>query len=286
MARDTLKLKQFSTPAAGARSSVDLPIGGIIYDLMLLLTTTAGALMTAAQMRSWVKNIKLIINGKTVQTFTLSDYLFKMNGTNGPAFAVVDGHIRIYFGEQWRRTLEGEEYGGLGTGDMSSFVLEIEWDAAAVAPGIVGWASIDSRNRSVYALPIKKVREFQFTPAGAGVFQFDKLPLGPDIYYQRIHFFSALITAGTLTLDRKAKFETVPLSIIAERFRNRGMVLQANTLTMAFDDTQQLTDQTATFYQDAKGKYAGKIQDFRIDIQATGAGVVPVSVEEWSFLEV
>lgn len=283
--RDTLKLKNFSQQTAGNRATVDLPIGNIIHDVHLLFMTTAGALMTVAQMKSWVKNIKLILNGKLVQEFKKADYLFEQNGTNGAQYDPVAGHMKLYFSEPWRRSWEGEEFAGLGTGGLTTAVLEVEFDAAAVNPSVIGWASLDRMNRSVYKLPIKKVRTFNFAPAAAGTTQFDKLPQGPDIYYQRVHFKSALITAVSLVLDRNAKFEAVPLSIVAERFRNRGMVLQPNTYTMAFDDTQQLTDQVATFYQDAKGQFAGKIQDFRIDATASGAGNVDVIVEEWSYLE-
>lgn len=283
--RDTLKLKQFSPASAGARSSVDLPIGNIIHDLHLIFTTTGGALMSVAQMKSWVKNITLRLNSKDVLTYKKSDFLFAQNGTNGAQFAAVDGVMRIYFSQWWRRSWDGEEKGGLGTGDLSSAVLEVEFDAAAVNPGVSGFASLDRRNRSVYALPILKVRPYNFIPGGAGTFLFDKLPQGPDIFYQRVHFFSNLVTHGKLMLDRNAKYEDVPLAVVAERFRNRGMVLQANTYTLAFDDSQQLTDQIATFYQTPDGKYAGKIQDFRIDMTVSGAGSIDVIAEEWSYLE-
>ena len=280
--RFPIALKPFSQ---GSKPTCELPLGSVLLDVLLNFTT-GGVNMTVAQMKAWVKNLRVKLNnGKIVWDIRKTDYLMAANGINGAQYATVDGYLRLFFAEPWRRTIEGEDFPGLGTGDLSAAIIEIEWDDAAVNPAVSGKVYVDSGpNRSAFALPIRKFRHLNFTPAGAGLFQLDKIDQGPDLFYTRFHFFSALVTSARLTIDRTVAYEDLSLAEVAEILRNRGMVAQANTYSLVFDITQRYQDKLQTFYA-KNGSYGGKIQDFRVHANATGAGAIDVLVEEYSFLE-
>ncbi len=275
-------LPGFTNVGVATRATLVIPIGVIYYGLQLSLTRN-GAPMTTAQMLTDIATLQLKVNDNVIQDWRPDD-LIKVNATMGAQFAARDGYLPIWFSRPDRRTMEGEELEGWGTSDIQNFTLEVTFQGAAT-PTITANAIVDAGgNRPLRAVPIRHIRRLNYAPGAAGQSQLNGLIKGVNIYYARMHFLSSLVTSVKISIDDRIVWHDLPRALVAEIFAEYGLSLQANTYTVAFDLSKQLTDQMATFYPPANNLPAAPVNDLRVDVTVSGAGAFDVLLEQYRFL--
>lgn len=280
--RNILLLPDFANVASNGRAKLDVTLGMAYHEITLRVNEGAD-LMTVAQMKARIDTITVKLNGKPVQEWTPTS-LDVANATNGTQYAASDGHLTLYFSEPWRRTMEGEEKGAWGTLKLDSFVIEVKFNANAVAPSITAWAVVDEYNRPIGAYPIRHVRNYTGNAVVQGQTQLPGLLKEVGLFYARIHFLSNLITKVKVMVNNVTKYDDVPRDLAAELMKKwRGLTMQANVYTLAFDATsQQLTDQLATFLATTPPV---EVQDLRVLHTGSAAGTVDVVTEQYQFLK-
>lgn len=262
-----------------------IPKGNAIHNVTFNLTD-GGVAMTVAQMKARITSIVMKVGGKAVREWTPTS-LDIANSTNGAAYAAADGYLRDYFSEPWRRTFEGEERGAMGTQGVGDITYEIQFNGAAVAPGVVGWVVQDALDRPFQAYPFRHVRVYTGMPVINGRTQWPGGGLLREVglFYDRIHFLSNLVSIVRIETDKNVKWEDLPRALVAELMAKEGLSLQANTYTVAFSGlSKQLTDLLSSFKQTAGGQL-DIINDFRLEYVGTGAGNTDVVVEQYQIFK-
>lgn len=163
-------LPSFANVAAGNTTTLELPLG-MTYDKIHL--SYSG--VTLAQL----KEIKLDVNGKTVQHFKDGNELQARNKFMGRNVAA--GTLDFHFKLDELKTLEEQRMFGLGTANADGYPviqnvsISIDIDAAASAPVLTAHA--------IQSLPspigvITKVKRFPYS-LNAGVNEIDNIPKNP-----------------------------------------------------------------------------------------------------------
>jgi hypothetical protein len=285
MSRLVVKLPDPSTPAAtNAKPVYTLPKGVGYHDVTFKVLEGAG-LMTVAQMKARIDSIVMKIGGKPVREWTPTT-LDIANGTNGARFAMVDGYIVDFFSEPWRRTMEGEERGALGTEGVGDITYEIKFNAAAVAPSIEAHATIETSNRPMRAYPFRHIRNYQVGVInGRTQWPGGGLLREIGLFYDRIHFQSALVSRIKIEVDKNVKWDDLLRADVGVLMARAGLVLQANVYTVAFSaSSQQLFDQLSSFLALGDNSLA-IVNDLRVEIVGTGAGTADVFTEQYQIFK-
>lgn len=268
MPRRNVRLPSANGVGAGQTATFDLPTNRRYYGVDLVYKTNANQ----ATIEADVTKIRVNINGKTQREFTAAE-LFKMNATNGIAFAA--GIIPIMFAEPKRRTVQGEEGLAWGMKDVRTFQIEVDIAGAATAPTLGGSAEID--NVQVPLGLIVKHKRFTFSPTGAGTFQINSLPKNDA--FLRTHYFSNIVTNAKVTVDQLEAFN-MSLAEATAKYARHGVAMQANTFTVAHDYTQQVTDALPMVKLDGT-----RVSELMHELTVSGSGSLPVVVEYLGFAD-
>jgi len=183
--------------AAGQTATFRLPIGRTYHALLLSYSGVTLAQMT---------EIRLAANGKVFRRITGGTRQDTFNKFFG--LAAANGILRIDLDRPGMRLKEGEEFTSFGTGiaedpqRVTTFHMEIDIDGAAVAPAL-SLKAIQSDPTPLNL--IAKIREFSYSPAGAGDYEIVDLPRGDLI--GRVWFFSPHINSLTVERDGFIAFE-------------------------------------------------------------------------------
>lgn len=257
---------------------------GLAYHDVTFNIKDGGVDMTVAQMKARVDSIVMKVGGKAVREWTPTS-LDIANSTNGAQYAAANGYLTDYFSEPWRRTWEGEERASMGTQGVGDITYEVKFNGAAVTPTIEGWATVDSVDRPFRAFPFRHVRNYNVAVInGRTQWPGGGLLREVGLFYDRIHFLSALVTVVRIETNKNVKWEDIPRALVAERLAKRGLALQANVYSVVFTgSSQQLTDQLASFV-DNNGVLEN-VTDFRIEYVGTGAGNVDVVTEQYQIFK-
>lgn len=263
--RRKIVLTSINGVAAGQTATLDLPPGRRYFKIFAFYKGTAAQ----AAIESDITEIRIIINGKVQRRFSAAD-LNVVNATRGYAF--VAGLIPIFFSESRRRTIIGEEGLGWGTAGVSTFRVEFDIDAAAVAPTLSAIAEVDDVVAPLG--PIVKWYKETFTATGAQTLNITTLPKRDQ--YGAIHCRSALVTRVKATVDSLEVYDLERASAVAF-LQDRGFSMQASNFSVIFDDTDQVTDSLPMARQVAGSPTP--VNEFRLDVTASGAGAIPLLIE-------
>ena len=179
MAMKIISLPNLSRVAPGNKATLEMPVGPTYHRIVFQASGTALDV-------SHIKQINVKINGKTVQTFTDLQRLIDLNKFHGNSDDSAGEFVLHFFSgntaEAWRRLP------GIGTGDISTFHLEINLDGAFPGDGAINaYAQIDPSQQPLGAFI--HIREFPTSTAASGWLELDKLPRAA--FYRAIHFFKA-----------------------------------------------------------------------------------------------
>lgn len=189
MARKIIRLPSLSRVVAGAKATLELPIGPTYR--RIFLTISAGAGFDAPD----VGRIDVLINGKVVQTYKNLQRLLDLNAyysRGAEPVAATGAQVALHFERAELMDAVYRRAPGMGTADVQTFHIEIDIAAAAPADiAITAHAEIDPERQPLGVF--YKVREFPFSSAVAGQVEIDKLPRGG--WYSVVHLFKSDITA-------------------------------------------------------------------------------------------
>lgn len=123
MTKRPISLPSFNAVAAGQTATIDLPADGTYHALMITYTTDTAGGSTQANMETELTEFRIKVNGKVQRRFSAEE-LFDLNAYHGEAFTT--GKAPIFFAEQWRRTMQGEDVLAWGMADVDTFQIEID----------------------------------------------------------------------------------------------------------------------------------------------------------------
>lgn len=267
--RRLVRLPDPSNVVAGQRAIQLLPVGSRKY-LKVIFEYKAGA-DNQATIEAALKGLRVLVNGRPQRESTVAQ-MNVMNAYRGRAFQT--GRVIMYFGDPGARTWQGEELLGWGTFNLSTLSIEIDVDAAAVAPTLKAYAEIEDSNEPLGA--IMKWRRNNLDVSAAGVKSYRDLTVDPREAYSRIHIFSANATDVQLKADSDIIVETISRTTLAAHYAGRPQetIMQANVLTLDLAASTQVDSFLPMQRTDGR-----KIQDFPLDVTVSGATVCDIISE-------
>lgn len=192
MARKIIQLPSFTTVAAGADTSLTLPVGGNTYEKILLEYSG----VTLAQMQ----NIEVRLNGDPIQHWKDGQQLEDVNDFYGrPKTA---GFLTLWAIRPELTNISQRRLTAWGTQNVQTLSIHIDIDAAAAAPALKAHGII-SAPRPMQL--VTKVKQYPHNSAVSGKVDIDNIPRGPRI--MAMHFFKADITALELSLDENKFYD-------------------------------------------------------------------------------
>lgn len=251
--RKLTKLPSISNVGAGLTATLNCPIG-LTYDMIML----AYSGVTRAQ----IKDIEVVINGKTIQTFASATELQDINDFYGRDD--IAGYVTLYFARPEMDNVTMQRMTALGTADVQTLSVNVDIDAAAAAPVITAHAVLSERQPLGL---ITKVKAFPMSSAVAGEIEIDNIPRGPRI--QAIHLLKADISNIEVELDGQKIYEaSKTLGEVVQKQHGRVPV----TAKATHFDTQLEGDS-------AQALITAGSADFRLRPTLTTSGAVRVVVE-------
>ena len=260
MPKTTRKLPSFEGVAAGQTATLRIPVGRTYESIAI---TYGGA--TLAQLNE----IRIIANGDVLHRVTELSKLDDLNQFNGRAAAA--GVILFDFIRFNMRTRASQEIYALGTGvledprKITTLSMEVDIDAAAVAPTLTAKAQTDDSRLSALVI---KTKQFIYTASAAGEFEISDLPKGEAI--NKIFFGGHIANVYTALEVERDNFIEFSRSVAEnEQIQTDGArVPQADYVVY---------DPTEDGHSISLGT-AG-VNDLRFRLTVTNPGQIPVTVE-------
>ncbi|GKT12949.1 MAG: hypothetical protein ISEC1_P1941 [Thiomicrorhabdus sp.] len=192
--RMTNKLQSLANVAPGATATLSLPVS-VAYHLVKFKMSG----ITAAQML----NLKLILNGRVVQTYKSGTELQELNGYKGYA-ADTAGYLTWYMVKPELNMIGDQRFTKLGTQDLQTVSIEFDVDQAATTP-VVTASAMTSLNEPLGV--ITKVLRFSKAAAAVGLDEIDNIPTG-GARISAIHFKKADINSVEVEANNRKIFES------------------------------------------------------------------------------
>lgn len=187
----TIKLPSVQNVAAGATCNLDCSVG-LTYDFIDMVLTN----ITLAQLT----NIKVNINGKTIQEFASGTELDNINKFHGRT-AFQNSVLRLWFMRPELKDARERYMTSLGTADVQTFSISADIDGACVSPALVMYAQ---QGAATPFGAVTKVKAFPRTFATSGKQDIDTLPRS-GARIACIHLFKSDISYVEMEVDgRKA----------------------------------------------------------------------------------
>lgn len=252
--RFTKKLPSLQNVAAGATAVQGFPIG-VAYEMVKFKLTN----VTPAQM----KNLKLVINGRTVQTFKSGEELQEINAYKKYA-ADATGYLSWYFVMPELKDIDDQRLTKLGTKDVQTLAIEFDIDSGVMNPAISATALV-SNNAPLGV--IKKVLRFSEAAAVAGINEISNIPTN-GARISAIHFKKSDIKSVEVEANGSKVYEAE--KAMGQEFQKAyGKVPNANYTHVDWILEGRSGEAFVT---------AG-LQDFRFKLDHTASGAMEFIVE-------
>jgi hypothetical protein len=264
-----LKLPPVSVIGANITGTIDIPVGPRYHAIWLSGTNKAATTLAGG---TAIGDIRLKVNGKVqrvhsaielnaLNTFEGQLSIYGMTDTSGGQF-----NLPIFFAEPWRKSYAATDSMAWGTGDISSFQLEIDF-LANNPTAIYAVAEVDNSivtvNGKTAQAPLGLISKvyrniLPYTGSSALYTNFPKRD-----FYQSISFFDSTITKVTVTVDsyrirELLKVDNDPI------LTSRGMVPVSTRFDVVFD-----YDDVPTSALPMVNANGDRVQDFQIQIDSS-----------------
>lgn len=192
MTKDIVNLNNVNGPQpvsavafGGGTVTIDVPVGPTYQAIFINGNAGTGKLMT-----DLIGEIRIKINGK-VQRVRTAQRINQMNELHGSQYAAVNGataalafSLPIFFAEPWRKNINAQEGLAWGTGDVSTFQIEVDLKASTFTSpvSITAQAMIDDGPARALGI-ITKWFEYNI-PTASGWNDFTQLPRTSGAYAQ------------------------------------------------------------------------------------------------------
>mgnify|MGYP003393658577 CR=1 FL=1 len=202
------------TLTTSAITTLQVPTGQKLQSVALAFFTSAGALVTEAQIRAEIGNIRLAINGKDIVNASVVRLLdiYEMLSTRVGRPAGVPGMVELNLGRLLFVDPVARDFVGFGTSDVSSIQVQV---TAGTLSAIASCQVITQRS------PVNEplgnyVRTINYAQSynGTGVHTADTLPRDLDSSYLMIMAntgASGVITTGEVRVNGVTVTEQLPL---------------------------------------------------------------------------
>lgn len=226
--------------STSSQTTFQIPKGGKIVSLPILFTTSAGAAVTEAQIRSEITNIRLAINGKDVvnasPTIILDGYEalgVSRVGNNTAVAGVIELNIgRLLFADPIVRNIFG-----YGTADVQNIQVTI---TAGTLSAIANASLVSERIGSNEVLGTYcKLINYPQTYNAAATHTADTLPRDPDTTYLAALIddgASGTITSSELKVNSATVRENLNSTVNALLLSNKGYTQTAGYFIHALCD--------------------------------------------------
>lgn len=256
--RITKKMPSIANVVAGSTATLNIPVGRTIDSLTLAY---AGAGLAE------MENIKVIVDGKTIQEYPDGTFIEKMNKYYGLADDA--GYLTLHFVRPEMANILQRRFTGLGTANIQSLQVSFDIDAAATNP-VVSATAIQSEPSSLGS--ILKVKRFPMGNTPQGLSEMDKIVKGPTI--RAIHIFDVDGAADTKPTSLEVEMDSVKVfeatAAIAEQLQKKhGRTPQTGIYHCEFTQEGDFGQALVT----------AKAQDLRIRPTLGAAGAIDVMVE-------
>jgi hypothetical protein len=269
------KLPTIANVAAGAKVSINMPVGNT-YETLYLLHSG----VTLAQL----KNIKLEINGNLVSEWTDGNEIVSLDAHYGRYQEA--GILAIHFKRPELEVLEKQRFFGLDTHPaygMNTVTISIDIDSGATAPKLEAIAdktqSIGPINGKVAPNWLTKLRRFVVPVSATGQFDIDRIPRPQGASIAAIHLYmpddgdagdDCQILKADIKIDNTS-WHDIDASFAAKL--QKANKRNPQTTQSAVIDFIRDGDMTNALY------LRPDIQDMRLRCEAASAGQVVVLVE-------
>lgn len=236
MTRRFVNMPSFNGVAVGSTATLDCPTVDTYHKLMIEYRE-AGVLATRPNLEAAVLEIRLLVNGSVQRTFSAAQ-LNAINAFRGIGFDA--GMIPIFFSEPWRRTPAGEDALAWHMGDVRTFQIEVDIDAAATTPTL---SAVAVKETSSFAMgPIVQWKRGVVQVAGTGDLNYAGNGDLNSVYaYHAFEAAAADITDIEVKLDDRIEFTATNPQATAH-YADHGFVMQAAVFSVAFDHTSRTSD--------------------------------------------
>jgi len=226
--------KQLSMPSGsridpGKKATFEVPLGYMHERLTFRVTGTAVAVAN-------INRINVMIDGKRVMTFKTLQRLFDFNQHYNRATDTI-GEFCLHFFRGEYHDLAYRRAPGIGTEDVTTFVIEMEIDAAAPADiAIVGDTKTAGDNMPIGTFI--KVLEYPADTSVAGELDVTKLPKGP--FYQALHFAKSDVNHVYIEVDDKKVIDVDKAVLV--RDQKEATPVKRNPVTASYTVVDFITD--------------------------------------------
>lgn len=269
--RELISTNSFNAVGAGQTATLELPVGDLAYHSLQVVygTGTAGG-ASQANMESEITGVRIKIDGKVQRTFT-AEQLFDINAVKGVGFNT--GILPILFSEPQLRTVAGEEALSWGTGDISTFSLEIDIDSGATSPTLSAKAEVSRVRRPMG--PIVKWKRFTVPITASGIRNLTNLPKA-DAYFA-LHAFSTDIDDVEVQVDQREVFKATTAEMDA-LYDKHGVTLPTGLTSILFNYEQQVSS-ALPMRVPLGGNNSRQVSEFRIDFNMSAANTFTLMTE-------
>jgi hypothetical protein len=267
----------FNGTAISSTATVSIPVGNVTYHkLQLLYQRTSGAGATQAQIEADITEIRVLVNGKIQRRFSAKT-LDAINAFMKRPFQGTGFPLEIFLGEPWMRSPQAEDALAWGTGDASTFQLQVDIAGTAVTPTLALHAEVDYISQSMGA--IMKWSSYTQPVSAIGHTINNTIPKIDAI--SAIHAFPVAntdITDVTVTVDNVIRLQGSETDLNT-LYANEAVqwVPQANVFSVFFNRTGRAGDVLPMVYKSG-GKVAGVVQDLRVDWDMAAANSFPFTL--------
>lgn len=256
--RVTKLMASLANVVAGATATADLNVGRTYDRLTFDLTNVAPSEMT---------NLKVIVDGKTIQEYPSGAALAKLNDFYG--LKDQSGFLSIHFVRPEMANIAQRRHTALGTKNVQSLQISFDIDSAVTDPKI-SLTAVQSEPSNMG--DVIKIKRFPKNASTGGEIEIDSIVKGPTI--RAIH-----------TLDTDGSNDTKPTKMEIEM--NSVKVFEAKTaLAQEIQKQYKRVPQDLMTHVDftLEGDYGQALvtanaQDFRIRPTIPNAGSLDVLVE-------
>jgi hypothetical protein len=164
-------------------TTLQVPTGGKIQSLMLLFRTSAGALVTEAQIRAELSNIRLTINGNDVVNASPVQILdlYETMGVKVESPAAIAGVIELNVGRLLFVDPDLRDLFGFGTADVANIQISVTAGTLSAIDNVQAVTGRDVKNQNLGAY----IKYINYTQSfnGTGEHTVDTLPRDKNTSY-------------------------------------------------------------------------------------------------------
>lgn len=220
-------------------TTLQIPAGGKIQSLALAFFTSAGALVTEAQIRSELTNIRLTLNGQDVVNASPTQILdlYEAMGVHVESPSAVAGVVELNLGRLLFVDPVLKDIFGFGTADISSIQVQVTAGtlSAIASVQVVTERSPVNENLGTYCRYINYAQSFNST----GDHTVDTLPRDVNSSYLALLIndgASGTITHGEVRVNSSTIREKLNIGVNDLFNSNKGYAQPAGYFVHAFAD--------------------------------------------------